>query len=447
MKLSVWSFALTTVVSFGFAAPLEDRLFLTPPSEDSFYSVPDNINQNSPGAILKHRTPPHAISALGVAPVNLQASHQILYRTTDSLDAATATVLTVLVPHNADFGKVLSYQPVIDAASIDCAVSYALQIGSKPGGLFGTTMTQAEFLLTEAALQQGWIVILPDYQGPKAAFLAGKMAGQATLDGIRAALASGDITGIKPDAKVGLWGYSGGAIATGWAAELHPTYAPELKLVGAVVGGAVPNITNAVTKLNRSQLSGTLFGGIWGLANQYAEADQIINKHILPQHKKAFSKTHQQCLAANCDFFPFTDVMGMFDDPTLFYTQPDIVKIMDANAMGQKTPKVPMLMYKSRLDELSPIVDTDKLYDYYCANGATIQYERDLASLHISLAITGGTRALAYLVDRMDGKPLAGGCSKKDVISELLNPGARKLIPKFILDMMLSLLHAPVGPH
>ena len=48
------------------------------------------------------------------------------------------------------------------------------------------------------------------------------------LNSIRAALKSGKITNIKDDAKVVMWGYSGGSLASGWAAALQPSYAPEL---------------------------------------------------------------------------------------------------------------------------------------------------------------------------------------------------------------------------
>ncbi len=44
---------------------------------------------------------------------------------------------------------------------------------------------------------------------------------------------------LSADAPVGLWGYSGGGQATAWAAEQHPTCAPEIRLA-AVAAGGVP---------------------------------------------------------------------------------------------------------------------------------------------------------------------------------------------------------------
>ena len=94
-------------------------------------------------------------------------------------------------------------------------------------------------------LDQGYYVVSPDYEGPKLTFTIGKQSGQAVLNSIRAALKSGKITNIKDDAKVVMWGYSGGSLASGWAAALQPSYAPELggNLLGAALGGFVTNIT------------------------------------------------------------------------------------------------------------------------------------------------------------------------------------------------------------
>jgi hypothetical protein len=99
---------------------------------------------------------------------------QILYRTNDNFDNATAAVLTLLIPHNADYPKVLSYQVAQDSAYANCAPSYAFQLKAATGGLLGTILSQAELLLMQAALEKGWIVISPDHEGPGAACLANK---------------------------------------------------------------------------------------------------------------------------------------------------------------------------------------------------------------------------------------------------------------------------------
>ncbi len=64
---------------------------------------------------------------------------------------------------------------------------------------------------------------MPDFEGPKSVFMAGPQAGHAVLDGIRAVKNFGT-GGVGAANKWALNGYSGGAQATGWAAELsRPT--------------------------------------------------------------------------------------------------------------------------------------------------------------------------------------------------------------------------------
>lgn len=87
-----------------------------------------------------------------------------------------------------------------------------------------------------AFLVLGYAVAMPDHEGPDAEFLAGPQEGHATLDGIRA-VHNFDTHGIGAANPVALYGYSGGANATAWAAQLQPSYAPDLHLAGAAIGG------------------------------------------------------------------------------------------------------------------------------------------------------------------------------------------------------------------
>lgn len=194
-----FSTIFTLLISLTYAAKV-------PPSRDPFYTPTGNWHSAKPGAILAHRPIPNPL-----VNVTYSAAYQLLYRTTDSLGKATAAVTTVIIPHNPDYSKLLSYQIVYDTPDVDCSPSYALQ----EGGLFiiDTGFTYG--------LGEGWVVNTPDYEGPKAAFTAGIISGQATLDSIRAALASTHITKIKPNATVAMWGYSGGVSLRSFRSSLQ----------------------------------------------------------------------------------------------------------------------------------------------------------------------------------------------------------------------------------
>ncbi|BCS20875.1 putative secretory lipase [Aspergillus puulaauensis] len=416
-----------------------------PPNEDPWYTPPDGWESEAPGAILRHRAPPSPIAAFGLAEVNLDSTHQILYRTTDSFGEPITTVTTVLVPHNADYTKVLSYQVAQDAADRTCSPSFGLQQFADAGEALALIMPQAEYLFMSAALNKGYVVLVPDHLGPKSAFLANTLTGQAVLDNVRAALASTDFTGVSSTANVVLWGYSGGSLASGFAAELQPSYAPELKLAGAALGGTVPKIPPVIELSNKGLFAGLIPAGVQGLANEYPSAVKLIAENILPEKWAEFNKTQNLCLTGNIIEYLNKDVYSFMRDPDVFNTKP-AQDLMNANAMGQHTPEIPLMIYKSANDEVSPVEDTDDLYDSYCASGVSVEYARDLLSEHAILAVTGSADAFLWVVDRLDGVPVKKECSKKTQLSGLQDPKVLAALGTNVVQFLLGFLALPVGP-
>lgn len=446
--------SLKTLFSFGLAslaiaAPRDARdIGPTRPSDDPFYDVPSaaELAKFKVGDILRNRKPPKPISALGVKPLDLKSSYQFLYKTVDSLGNDTATVLTVAVPHNADYRKVLSYQVAEDAAYINCAPSYALQLGSN-SKLFGSIITKAELALVDAALQQGWIVIMPDHEGHNGAWLARENAAHSILDGMRAALRGSKYTEIKPDAIFAMWGYSGGAITSGAAAEIKDKYAPELNIVGAALGGTAPDIPSVVKTCNNGQYSGIIAGGIMGLTQQYPWLKDLVYKHVKPEYKDKFTRATQQCLIPTAADFLFQDVVGMFDIGQELFDRPDVKALLAENNMGHGVPSIPLFVYKGVLDDLTPVKDTDKLVDYYCDNGAaSVQYYRDATANHGAMAVSGAGRALGFLHSVMNGEKQPSGCKTTNVLSSWFDFKGTKYIPDYLINLLLDLVGKPVGP-
>ena len=91
--------ALALLASKGLADPVL-------PSSDGFYTPPDGYESTTPGTVLRHRAVPNPIPDMD----NVEGAFQILYRTTDSLGNATATVTTLIVPMNATNDKLVSYK-------------------------------------------------------------------------------------------------------------------------------------------------------------------------------------------------------------------------------------------------------------------------------------------------------------------------------------------------
>jgi hypothetical protein len=205
------------------------------PDQDPFYKYEGStrLKRVAPGTVLKTRS---ASFHLAEIPVPITAV-QLLYRSTSALGKPTVNVTSVLLPPvPLSTSTALSYQSFYDSLNTEDDPSYAISGGFSTGG----EIPQAESVLIAPALLAGETVVVPDTEGEEAAFAAGPVYGYNTLDSLRAALSS-PATGLTASTKIALAGYSGGAIATEWAAQLAPTYAPEINsdIVGAAMGGVL----------------------------------------------------------------------------------------------------------------------------------------------------------------------------------------------------------------
>ncbi|KFG81127.1 putative secretory lipase [Metarhizium anisopliae] len=410
----------------------------TSPKTDPFYAVPENIEHLPPGTLLRYRKLPLTDSPFGLADVNFNISQQILYRTTDSHGRATATVLSVLIASPGNNSKVLSFQPAQNAPALQCAPSHTFDAHPPRPKKPESTITRPELLSIQSALHQGWIILIPDYQGPKAAYMAGRLAGHAVLDGIRVAVHTPSLTRIRNNPKIAMWGYSSGAAATAWAAELHQTYAPELEIVGAAVGGVPADMAAVVDKINGRKHAGLIAAGAVGLANEYPDLAATIYPRIRNKYQPLFNKIKTRCGDDSTKAFNNKNVITMFNT-TEVRNLPAVVDVMNQTSLGKMAPSIPIYLYHSFHDQISPVGTVNKLYDFYCANGASVLYKRDFFSTHGSAGVTGLPRALVFLIDMMDGKTLSA-CSQATILSGLLESPTWGRIPEGLINAVLFLL-------
>lgn len=156
----------------------------------------------------------------------------------------------------------------------------------------------AEITLVAAALGKGWAVVVSDYEGPESQWGAGIQAGQAVLDGIRATQAFAP-AGLPPGGPVGMMGYSGGGLATTWAAELAPGYAPELNIVGAAGGGVPADLGAVARQVDGGPAAGIYFGAMVGLSRAYP-LDTLLNERgrVAAAHRGSPADTRRKAATA-----------------------------------------------------------------------------------------------------------------------------------------------------
>ncbi|KAB8356598.1 hypothetical protein FH972_024180 [Carpinus fangiana] len=435
--LSVALWGLSALADAMALSPRAPASKLVPPSEDPFYVPPGGLASQKPGAILKTRPAPDALASINAAlPLDVDGVYQIMYRTTDSVGRPAAAVTTLIVPFNANTSRLLSYQTAYDQADNNCAPSYTLQVGAN--------MTSAEIVVIAAALNQGWYVNTPDYEGLNASFTAGVISGQATLDSVRAALQTTSLSGLSSSAQYAMWGYSGGSIASEWAAELQQSYAPDLDFIGVAIGGLTPNISSVLLTISGTFAAGLAPRGIVGLSTAYSNLSTYLNQHLIPSKAATFYSV-RNCSSAHD--FSNEDIFSYFDNGEGILH--DAVPLSVINAAGIEgvhgVPRMPLYVYKAVHDEISPIADTDALVSKLCGLGSHIEYVRDTVGAHGTFGVTGAGGALAFLVERFAGLPAATACSTTDVALTGIDPATVALTGSIIAAALRQLLGLPAG--
>ncbi len=244
-----------------------------------------------------------------------------------------------------------------------------------------------------------------------------------------------------------MWGYSGGSIATEWAAELAPTYAPELKFAGMAVGGLVPSLESALYATNGTLFAGLSAAATVGLRNAYPQYRAIVESQVVPEKLDNFDKAGTLCLSSLILEYAFEDILAYFKDNAAILRIPLIRSILnETGVMGQHgLPEMPIYAYKAVGDEISPVKDTDALIESLCARGANIQYVRDHVGEHATEQIAGAADALRFLSDRFDGVPAPVGCNVTDVAFDVLSPAAEEYFGTTASQLMSAVLGQPIG--
>jgi hypothetical protein len=372
------------------------------PADDPFYQPPAGFEHAEPGTVLRSRDV--ELAFLGVIPQRFAAT-QMLYRTTDMHGAPEATVTTVVVPAERTPESpcpILSYQCAIDAVAGSCFPSYALRRGAKAVG----ALAQFELLLIAAALAEGWAVSVPDHEGPDGTWGAPYEPGYRVLDGIRAVLCSEQLD-LDKDAPIGLWGYSGGGLATAWAAEVTGSYAPELNIVGAVLGSPVGDLGNTFRRLNGTIYSGLPAMVVAALAHIYPDLDQVIQDHATVEGRALLDLVEEMTTVAAVIKMVRKDMGSLVDLPLEeILDTPAVQHVFADIKLGTAAPKPPVLILQAVHDQIVSVADIDALADTYSDGGSDVTYHRDLFSEHMLLHPMSAPMTLRWLRDRFAGRPL-----------------------------------------
>jgi len=384
--------ALLSIAAGGLVAATDAEAAVYPlPDPDRFYAAPPNIGDYRPGDVVRSRPVP----APGFPGAT---AWQLLYRSSNSAAAPIAAMTTLLVPGGGGNRPLVSYQPFVNSLGLQCAPSHTL---------FNGGLKEAPAL--NLLLARGWAVAVPDHLGPTSAYGAAQLGGRLVLDGIRAARGFGP-AGLARS-PVGLAGYSGGGMATGFAAAMAPDYAPELPIAGVAMGGVPVNIGKLALDLGRAPhpLFGLGFAATVGLEREYPSV-MSLDSTLKPAGFALRNRIANACTddiiaaAANRDFTTYFNG-GVAD------VGPAQIAIIHQNSL-ETYPGVihaPLYQWAGGADQVNPCLarQSDRRD---CAGGAPVLCEMVPGAADGTAILPGATHAFGYLADRFAGLPAPSNC-------------------------------------
>jgi hypothetical protein len=393
------------------------------PEQDQFYAYQGStpLANIAPGTVLETRTLSYHVSGL---PLPVRAV-QLLYRSAGETGQPTVNVTSVLEPPlMLGTPNIVAYQSFYDSLNPDDEPSYAISGGLTLGGAIPTVETA----LFAPELLSGNAVVIADTEGETADFAAGPEYGINTLDSLRAALSS-PATGLGRAGKIVLIGYSGGAIATEWAAELAPCYAPDVnrRIAGAAFGGVLADPAH-----NLHYVDGSLaWAGLVPMA--IIGVSRAFHIDLTPYLSDYGLQLYERLQKAS-----ITEVLGHY--PGLTWAQmakpeyqtpesiPLYVQVVNQLIMGTGgTPTVPLLIGQGAngilegTDGNQPGIgpgdgvmiagDVRSLAREYCQRGVSVQYAQYDLFAHIEAAAPWIASAVPWLSERFAGRPAPQDCS------------------------------------
>ncbi|MBS2939173.1 hypothetical protein KDN32_15640 [Nocardioides sp. J2M5] len=394
---------LTTTLAVGALGQAPAGAVVPEPPRPAFYEAPATL-PSANGAVIRSEKMTFLLDPLDATSL-VRNANRVLYRTTNRAGRAIAASGTVLVPNAPWIGvgsrPVIGYAPGTQGMADRCA----------PSRLFSEGI-EYEGIGIEALLLRGYAVAMPDYEGLGTAgvhtYMDRVSQGRATLDAIRAAQRLSG-TGLSPSSPVGIMGYSQGGGAAASAVELASTYAPDLKVRGAVVGAVPADLARVATTLDGGLYSAFAFFALRGLSASY---DVDLAPYLNDRGRAVSDQVEQECVfdLLNHAFVKSSTLSASGRPMSALMEQEPFRSIVEAQRIGTIKPTVPVLVTHSALDDVIPYAVGRQLARSWCGRGANVWFSTNLAPLHVGGIVPQTAEALPFFEARFAGLPQLSNC-------------------------------------
>ena len=258
-------------------------------------------------------------------------------------------------------------------------------------------------------LSQGWLFVATGYGGLGTEgvhrYLVGDSEGRSILDIVRAA---SHLDGVQVSGRVAFWGRSQGGHAALFAGELAPSYAPELEVMGTVVGAPASHIPLIFRGAALQTGTGAAYSWLMGFA--YANAYGLPYTELYAQD--TLDVIEQPVLETDClaELSVYPDMLGgarlegqVADDPTF-------AAALDSNSPGKRRQPAPVRIHQGTADTDVPPFLTEELVSEMCAAGDRVEFVEYPGQTHVESTELHVPEMVAFTRARFDGAPFVPTC-------------------------------------
>lgn len=338
---------------------------------------------------LKHGTLVNAapLKVLGArGEPNPASSYRFEYITGDSAGraiTATGAVLFSARPWTTGPRPAIAMAPSTQGVAQHCDPSHTCAIGlnafyDKP---FDAIIAY-ELPVILWFLAHGLDVVFIDYPRDPATgvqyYCDSIAAAKSLLDAV---LASRQL-GLSPEAPLGLWGFSQGGGATGWAAQLQD-YAPDVRPKAAVVGAPPVDLFRVLDTVDGGLLTGVIAYAIAGLAVNSSEMFEEIMSVLNERGVSDVLKNITSCAGGSLLASGYSSSRGWTHQGTpladILDDLPLVVAEFGKQKLGRVAPEIPVLLWGSKNDDVIPIDPIRELRDSWADKGTPLTWHESQA--------------------------------------------------------------------
>lgn len=419
--------AVLLVIGFAFVSHGLARADGDEPQYAEFYTPPDPLPPGQPGDLIRTEPSRLVLEPSGQLGAIMATGTRIMYRSKDTHGNPIAVTGTYFEPYNDWPGHgprpLISYAPGTQGQGNQCAPSRMFNQGIHYSGGWDI-MFNYEELFVATMVARGFAIVMTDYEGlgtPSMHTYVGRVAeGQAVLDVARAAMRLPG-TSLDPHGPVAFWGYSQGGGAVASAAELAPSYAPELHIVGTYAGAPVADLKELLPYADGSALVGVVGYAINGAIATYPENADVIRSKLTPRGLAMLESASRQCVGQTILDFMFRHLQPYFNDNVWkVINEEPFSSMLDDQHVGRYKPNAPVLINSNRYDPLVPWTAANQLGRDWCAQGADVEFRTNeeppflnkLVVNHALPMLVDGEPAMQWIAARFNGEPTAPNCGQ-----------------------------------